>query len=87
MNERICIYRICGRGDGEKLKSAYNEPVQKPANSILERKVVKKRSALLSSEIIDIDSEPCILLVLTYITEKVLLRKRNLSARSIKFDW
>lgn len=35
----------------------------------------EKRSALLSSEIIDIDSESCILLVLTDITEKVLLEK------------
>lgn len=34
-----------------------------------------KRSGLLSSEMIDIDSEPCILLVLTDITEKVLLEK------------
>jgi two-component system, sporulation sensor kinase E len=35
----------------------------------------EKRSALLSSEILDISSEPCILLVLTDITEKVLLEK------------
>ena len=35
----------------------------------------EKRSALLSSEILDIHSEPCILLVLTDITEKVLLEK------------
>lgn len=35
----------------------------------------EKRSALLSSEIIELDSEPCILLVLTDITEKVLLEK------------
>ena len=45
------------------------------------------RTGLLSSELIDIEPEPCILFVLTDITERVLFEKEIITVRSIKFNW